>query len=149
MGLTREMEQGFLNKTSKISVDKSSSLLSDLASKVKNRNTRLLGKDGKPLMPHRYVSNNMEPTSLVDDRAGVMGNHAAVVNDNGEVGCSKHNDNVNANSYVAAGTTREVTNISTTCVGSKATDEVIHVPKIDLSKADVVLPQDEVETISA
>ena len=77
MGLTREIEQGFLNKTSKLLVDKSSSLLSDLASKVKNMNTRILGKDGKPLMPYRCISNNMEPTSLVVDTDGVKGRDGA------------------------------------------------------------------------
>lgn len=57
-GYKRVMEQGFLNRTNKKSLvndDTTSSLLRGLAKRVKNNDGKLMGKDGKPLMPYRCI----------------------------------------------------------------------------------------------
>ena len=68
------MEQGFLNKSNKNSLQDGqiSSMLSSLAKKVKSTSGKLLGEDGKPLKPYRCVNDNVG--SLANDAACVMGN---------------------------------------------------------------------------
>ncbi|GJR33138.1 zinc knuckle CX2CX4HX4C containing protein [Tanacetum coccineum] len=79
----REMEQGFLNRSSKSknkkkdlsdSIQKKASLLTDLAKKVKNIEGKMLGKDGKPMKAVRYVKSVEAPVvaeSMDANRADV------------------------------------------------------------------------------
>ena len=141
------MEQGFLNKATKSSLnhaDTMGSSLSDLARTVKSSNGKLLGKDGKPLKPYRCVNEKASSGTLKDGDA-VTSN----VSIDGDEGCSKDTSNVHVDSQVAAGTTSVDDNILTAGVGSKVSDKSVQDGMVDLSLADVVLPQDEVETISA
>ena len=113
--------------------DKTSSLLSGLAKRVKNIDGKILGKDGKPLMPYHSIKNKVVSNSVDGDAAGVMGHKKDYV----EVGCSTSDSKGVDSNHIAAGNAR------TTCEGSKVMGDV------DLALADVVLPLDEVDLISA
>jgi hypothetical protein len=132
------MEQGFLNKSNKNSLKDGqiSSMLSSLAKKVKSTSGKLLGEDGKPLKPYRCVNDKVG--SLANDAACVMGN----IMIDGEVGSLTSTSARSENNHDVVCNTSNETDIPI-CVGSKVMEDAA------LSLADVVLPQAEVELISA
>ncbi|GJW15907.1 putative reverse transcriptase domain-containing protein [Tanacetum coccineum] len=116
------MEQGFLNRSNKASLKNDGnmgSLLSELAKKVKNIDGKILGRDGKPMIPYRCVKDKV---TFSDDVAVVMDNK----NDDGEVGSFKSTSINTENNHGAAGVIGE-----------------------DCTLADVIIPQEEVDTLSA
>ena len=196
-GFTREMEQGFLNKSNKDTMrnsDNTGSVLSDLAKRVKSINGKLLGKDGKPLKPYRCVNDKVVSNSLAEDMApssGVVDDDAAVkvsyrcvydsvdesavAMDNNKVyesvvaaagpgvnttadcmfGGSKSASMIMETINVAAGTTMDESTTPPICVGSITKGNQTHIDNstleggVDLSLADVVIPREEVDSISA
>ena len=154
-------------------------VLSDLAKRVKSFDGKLLGKDGKPLKPHRCVNdyvvsmadnvNNDGDMGFSTSKLTELGNNVEhdVANDHVDtadvgvdmlmdnktvargVGCSKPKFDVSMNSHGAAGVTHVENNIPTPSVGSKVIGVNNHATMVDVSLADVIIPQDEVETISA
>ncbi|GKB06694.1 zinc knuckle CX2CX4HX4C containing protein [Tanacetum coccineum] len=117
-----EMEQGFLSRSNKASLKNDGnmgSLLSELAKKVKNIDGKILGRDGKPMMPYRCVKDKV---TFSDDVAVVMDNK----NDDGEVGSFKSTSINTENNHGATGVIGE-----------------------DCTLADVIIPQEEVDTLSA
>ncbi|GJT99253.1 hypothetical protein Tco_1094771 [Tanacetum coccineum] len=85
----REMEQGFLNKSSKSknkkkdigdSNQKTTPLLSELAKKVWNIEGKILGKDGKPMQPYRNV-NVVESPMVVETLDATRADDGGVVID--------------------------------------------------------------------
>ncbi|GJX94762.1 zinc knuckle CX2CX4HX4C containing protein [Tanacetum coccineum] len=145
------MEQGFLNRSNKASMKrdgKEGSLISDLAKKVKNIDGKILRKDGKPMLPYRCVKNKVTFTDLVDDVAVVKES----MKDDCEVGCPKPASIGIDNNHGAAGVTNEESDTHTHCVGSKVMGENTPAAQEDavvLSLADVIIPQEEVDTLSA
>ncbi|GKB45539.1 reverse transcriptase domain-containing protein, partial [Tanacetum coccineum] len=118
----REMEQGFLNKSNKASLKNDGnmgSLLSELAKKMKNIDGKILGRDRKPVIPYRCVKDKV---TFSDDVAVVMDNK----NDEGEVGSFKSTSINTENNHGAAAVIGE-----------------------DCTLADVIIPQEEVDTLSA
>ncbi|GJT23468.1 retrotransposon protein, putative, ty1-copia subclass [Tanacetum coccineum] len=113
------MEQGFLNRSNKASLKNDGnmgSLLSELAKKVKNIDGKILGRDGKPMIPYRCVKDKV---TFSDDVAVVMDNK----NDDGEVGSFKSTSINTENNHRAAGVIGE-----------------------DCTLADVIIPKEEVDT---
>nr|GEU28759.1 reverse transcriptase domain-containing protein [Tanacetum cinerariifolium] len=115
--LRREMEQGIPNRSNKASLKnngKNGLLLSDLAKRVKNIDGKILGKDGKPLLPYRCIKDKVTPSVVADDVAIVKEN----TKDDCEVGSSKPVSVDNENSHDDAGVTSEASDMPTH-VGSK------------------------------
>nr|GEW61889.1 hypothetical protein [Tanacetum cinerariifolium] len=145
------MEQGFLNRSNKASLKKvetNGSLLSDLAKRVKNIDGKILGRDGKPLLPYRCVKDKVSHSVLVDDV--IVGK--VNTKDDCKVGCSNSASVGFVNNHGAAGVPSESSNLPTIHMGSKVMGVNIPVAKegvVDLSLADVIIPQEEVDTLSA
>ncbi|GJS60554.1 hypothetical protein Tco_0655338 [Tanacetum coccineum] len=85
----REMERGFLNRSSKSknkkkdigdSNKKTAPLLSDLAKKIQNIEGKILGKDGKPMQPYRNV-NVVESPMVVETLDATRADDGGVVID--------------------------------------------------------------------
>ncbi|GJW44848.1 zinc knuckle CX2CX4HX4C containing protein [Tanacetum coccineum] len=154
------MEQGFLNRSSKASKKnggesrKKGALLSDLASKVKNIDGKMLGKDGKPLKAYRCV--NAIQTSM--DKANGVVDPMETKNDNSEVGGMKPALFDTEINHAAVGITSEespitMLDVGTENPGSKPLAPTVNLTEredvIDLTVADVFIPQEEVNMISA
>nr|GEU69560.1 hypothetical protein [Tanacetum cinerariifolium] len=139
------MEQGFLNRSNKASLkkdDTNGSLLSDLAKRVKNIDGKILGRDGKPLLPYRCVKDKVSHSVLVDDV--VVGK--VNTKDDCKVGCSNFASVGSVNNHGAAGVPSESSNLPTIHMGSKVIGVNIPAAKegvVDLSLADVIIPQEE------
>ncbi|GJR48183.1 hypothetical protein Tco_1316286 [Tanacetum coccineum] len=144
------MEQGFLNRSNKASLKKDGTngpLLSDLAKRVKNINGKILGRDGKPLLPYRCVKGKVSPSVSVDDVDVVKVN----TKDDCEVGCSNSASIDSVNNHGAADVPSESSNIPTIDVGSEVMGVNIPAAKedvVDLSLADVIIPQEKLDTLS-
>ncbi|GJX58889.1 zinc knuckle CX2CX4HX4C containing protein [Tanacetum coccineum] len=144
------MEQGFLNRSNKTSLKNDGnkgSPLGDLAKKVKNIDGKIFGKDGKPLLPYRCVKDKATHSVVADDVA-VVKKH---MKDDCEAGCSKPVSVDNENNHDTAGVTSDASDMPTH-VGSKVigvNTPAVQEDVIDLSMADVIIPQEEVDSISA
>ncbi|GJV45295.1 ribonuclease H-like domain-containing protein [Tanacetum coccineum] len=144
----REMKQGFLNRSNKTSLKrdgKKGSMLRDLAKKVKNVDGKILGKDGKPLLPYRCIKDKASPSVLVDKAAVIKVNTKDVC----EAGSSKPALVDTENNYVVARVTSVLSKIPTIDVGSEVMgiNTPAHEDVVDLTLADVIIPQDQVDTL--
>nr|GEU42203.1 hypothetical protein [Tanacetum cinerariifolium] len=145
------MEQGFLNRSNKASLKKddiNGSLLSDLAKRVKNIDGKIVGRDMKPLLPYRCVKDKVSPSVLVDDVAVGKVN----TENDCEVGCLNSALLDSINNHGATGVPSESSNLPTIHVGSEVIGVNIPASKedvVDLSLADVIIPQEELDTLSA
>ncbi|GKD62682.1 zinc knuckle CX2CX4HX4C containing protein [Tanacetum coccineum] len=144
------MEQGFLSRSNKTSLKmdgKKGSMLGDLAKKVKNIDGKILGKDGKPLLPYRCIKDKVSPSVSVDKAAVIKVNTKDVC----EAGSSKPALVDTENNHVVARVTSVLSKMPTIDVGSEVMG--INTPAqedvVDLTLADVIIPQDEVDTLSA
>ncbi|GKC32131.1 hypothetical protein Tco_1039425 [Tanacetum coccineum] len=142
------MEQGFLNRSNKVLLKnegKMGWLLSDLAKKVKNIDGKILGRDGKSMKPYQCVKDKV---TFADDAAVVMENK----NDDGEVGSLIPASIDTSNNHGAAGVIGKASTIPTFYVGSKVIDNnnlAVQDDVIDCTMVDVIIPQKEVDMLSA
>ncbi|GJQ92197.1 zinc knuckle CX2CX4HX4C containing protein [Tanacetum coccineum] len=119
-----------------------------LAKRVKNIDGKILGKDGKPLLPYRCVKDKVSPSVSVNDVDVVKVNRK----DDCEMGCLNSALVDFVNNHGADGVPSESSNIPTIDVGSEVMGVNIPAAKedvVDLSLADVIIPQEEVDTLSA
>nr|GEW18166.1 putative reverse transcriptase domain-containing protein [Tanacetum cinerariifolium] len=136
------MEQGFLNRLNKVSLKNDAnygSLLSDLARKVRNIDGKILGRDGKPMLPYRCVKDKV---TFTDDVVVVMENK----NDDDEARILKTTSINNEINHSVAGI---IGDANTTPKGNVGSAFMGNNDVVDLTMADAIIPREEVDTLCA